>query len=99
VLATVSEKQNEYAYRVERQLKAAGLRVSLDDSSDKLGAKIRNARLSRVPYIGVIGEQEAVAGTVTPRSRDEGDLPVMPIDAFVARLQEESKPPRLERPD
>ncbi len=93
-LVTVSEKQTEYAERVRRELAAHGLRVVVDSGADKLGAKIRNARLMRHPYIVVLGENEAAAGTVTPRSRDAGELGSMPVAEFAARLLAESKPPR-----
>jgi threonyl-tRNA synthetase len=93
-LVTVSEKQTEYAERVRRELHAHGFRVTVDASSDKLGAKIRNARLMRHPYILVLGEKEAEAGTVSPRSRDAGDLGAMPLAGFVARLAAEAVPPR-----
>jgi threonyl-tRNA synthetase len=97
ILVTVSEKQAEYAEKVQAELKARGLRIHIDASGDKLGAKIRNARNLRYPYIGVIGETEAEAGTITPRSSTEGELPAMSVAAFTARLLEEAKPPRLKR--
>jgi threonyl-tRNA synthetase len=93
-LVTVSEKQNEYAERVRKELAAEGFRVTLDASSDKLGAKIRNARLMRHPYILVIGDKEAEAGTVAPRSRDTGDLGAIPLADFKARLKSEAIPPK-----
>jgi threonyl-tRNA synthetase len=93
-LVTVSEKQNEYAERVRRELMAEGFRVTLDASSDKLGAKIRNARLMRHPYVVVIGDKEAEAGAVAPRSRDAGDLGAMPLAEFKARLKSEAVPPK-----
>ncbi len=71
-LVTVSEKQAEYAHEVRAALAARGLRVTLDVGADKLGAKIRNARLMRIPTSVVVGDKEAEAGHVSPRSRDEG---------------------------
>ena len=97
ILVTVSEKQAEYAMKVQAELKALGLRVNVDASGDKLGAKIRNARNLRYPYIGVMGEAEAEAGTVTPRSSTDGELSAMTIAEFSQRLLEEAKPPRLKR--
>ena len=94
-LVTVSEKQAEYARRVGADLRARGLRIGIDDSSDKLGAKIRNARLARVPYIAVIGEKEAEASAVAPKASDGTDLGVMSVAAFTERLLSESRPPRL----
>jgi threonyl-tRNA synthetase len=96
-LVTVSEKQADYALRVQAELKARGLRVSADVGADKLGAKIRNARNLRTPYIGVIGENEVTSGTVALRSREEGDLPPMPVAELVERLSKEALPPRVTR--
>ncbi len=93
-LVTVSEKQTEYAERVRRELASQGFRVTVDTSSDKLGAKIRNARLMRHPYVVVLGDKEAEAGTVAPRSRDTGDLGPMPLAEFAARLRSEAAPPK-----
>jgi threonyl-tRNA synthetase len=98
VLVTVSEKQAEYAERVRRELAASGLRVAVDAGDDKLGAKIRNARLMRHPYVVVLGDKEAAAGTVAPRSRDQGDLGPISIAEFAARLRAEATPPRLGAP-
>jgi threonyl-tRNA synthetase len=97
VLVTVSEKQAEYAQKVHKELSARGLRIGLDVSPDKLGAKIRNARLMRHPYVAVIGDNEMQAGQVTPRSRDAGDLPAMSVADFAERLLAEARPPRLNR--
>jgi threonyl-tRNA synthetase len=96
-LVTVSEKQAEYARKVRAELRAKGLRVTVDDGADKLGAKIRNARLMRVPYVAVIGEKEAQAGAVAPKTNDGKDLGAMPTAEFAERLLRESKAPRLAR--
>jgi threonyl-tRNA synthetase len=96
---TVSDKQNAYAASVVRRLASRELRARADLSSDKLGAKKRNARLTRVPYILVVGDREAEEGGVAPWSRDHNaDLGPMPLDAFIARLVEESVPPLLSTP-
>jgi threonyl-tRNA synthetase len=94
VIVTVSEKQAEYAERVRAALAARGLRIAVDAGSDKLGAKIRNARLMRHPYVVVVGDEEAASGTVAPRARDEGDLGKLSIEAFAERLATEARPPR-----
>jgi threonyl-tRNA synthetase len=94
-LVTVSEKQADYALKVQAELKARGLRIAVDISSDKLGAKIRNARNSRTPYIGVIGENEVTGGTVAVRSREAGDLPPMSVAELSERLVKEALPPRV----
>src|SRR3954471_1319207 len=81
-LVTVSEKQADFAYGVEKTLKSRGLRIAVDAGPDKLGAKIRNARNMRTPYIGVMGENEVTSGTVSLRSREAGDLPPMSVAEF-----------------
>jgi len=85
----ISEKFHEAAQVVEDRLKAIGVRVTTDQASDKIGAKIRNARMERVPYRLVIGAQEAESGTVSIGHRDRGDLGQIPADEFISRLSEE----------
>jgi threonyl-tRNA synthetase len=98
IVVTVSEKQADYAHEVERELAKHGLRAKVDAGADKLGAKIRNARLMRVPYVVVVGDKEAEGRNVAPRSRDlNKDLGSMPLADFVAKLVEEAKPPRRAR--
>jgi len=86
---TVSEKSEEYGRRVERQLHDAGLRVSGDYRSEKLGAKIRDAQLELIPYMLVVGPRDAEQGTVSVRDRIEGDLGAMAFDDMLRRLQAE----------
>jgi threonyl-tRNA synthetase len=93
VVLTVSEKSDEYARTVVDRLKAKGLRIDADFSSDKLGAKIRNARLGRYPYMLVVGPKEAEADSVGVRSRDAGELGTMKVEELAARLLTESAPP------
>jgi threonyl-tRNA synthetase len=93
IVLTVSEKSDAYARQVTERLRAAGFRVESDLSSDKLGAKIRNARLLRYPYMLVVGPKEAESESVGVRSRDGGELGSMPLGEFSARLLTESAPP------
>jgi threonyl-tRNA synthetase len=93
IVLTVSEKSDEYACKVVERLKNKGLRIDVDLSSDKLGAKIRNARLQRYPYMLVVGPKEAEADAVGVRSRDAGELGAMKVDELAARLLTESAPP------
>ena len=90
---TVSDKSEAYGRDVLARLKGKSFRVEGDFSGDKLGAKIRNARTARHPYMIVIGEKDAEAGTVSVRSRDKGELGAMPFDQFTAMLAEEAKLP------
>ena len=64
--------------------------MTLDNSDDKIGAKIRQARLQRVPYMLIIGGREEESRTVSVRSRDEGDLGAMALDTFVNKLVQEA---------
>ena len=86
---TVSEKSEAYGREVEAQLKAAGLRVSGDFRSQKLGAKIRDAQLELIPYMLVVGEKDAEGGTVTVRDRIDGDLGAMSLEACLEKLRGE----------
>ena len=97
ILVTVTESQTEYVEQLQAELKAQGLRIHVDVSADKLGAKIRNARNLRYPYIGVIGDAEAAANTLAVRSATDGELGALSVADFTARLLAEAKPPRLKR--
>jgi threonyl-tRNA synthetase len=93
IVLTVSEKSDEYARKVVERLRDKGLRVESDLSSDKLGAKIRNARIFRYPYMLVVGPKEAESDSVGVRSRDAGELGAMKVEELAARLLTESSPP------
>jgi threonyl-tRNA synthetase len=93
IVLTVSEKSDAYARQVAARLRAKGLRVDEDLSSDKLGAKIRNARLLRYPYLLVVGPKEAESDAVGVRSRDAGELGAMKVEELAARLLTEATPP------
>jgi threonyl-tRNA synthetase len=88
VVLPVSEKFAEYGETVRAALAAAGVRVELDDRNEKLGYKIREAQLQKVPYMLVVGGREAEGGTVSVRRRAGEDLGAMPVDAFAARVRE-----------
>ena len=88
-IVPISDKTIDYARGLLAKLKAEGIRCSLDEHSDKLGAKIRRAELDKVPYTLVIGQKEADANSVSVRSRARGDEGVMTADAFVAKLTAE----------
>ena len=95
IVLTVSEKSDEHARKVAERLRAVGLRIEADLSSDKLGAKIRNARLMRYPYMLVVGPKEAETDSVGVRSRDAGELGSMKVDEFAARIASEAQPPEM----
>ncbi len=79
----VSEKSMDYANGVYEKLKAAGVRTEIDHKDEKVGYKIRQAQLEKVPYMLVLGEKEAADGTITVRSRDKGDLGTTALDVFL----------------
>ncbi len=88
-LVPISDKVNEYAGELLAQLRAAGLRATTDEHSDKLGAKIRRAELEKIPYTLVLGAKEAEAKAVSVRSRAKGDEGVLPFADFLERLKRE----------
>ncbi len=94
----LTDKQQAYALTVADRLRASDLRVTVDDRSEKIGAKIRNAQLDKVPYMLVLGPREAQEDKVAVRSRTEGDLGVMALPALVDRWQNEIVS-RSSRPD
>ena len=88
---SVSEKSFDYAAQVAAKLKAAGIRMELDNSDNKIGYKIREAQLQKIPYMLVLGEKESDDGTiVTVRTREGQDLGSMPLDDFIAKVQKET---------
>ncbi|MEY4329304.1 MAG: hypothetical protein RL609_52 [Bacteroidota bacterium] len=90
-LLPVSEKFNEYAKSVATELKNYDIRASVDESNEKVGKKIREAELARVPYMLIIGEQEQQAGTVSARKKGTGDVGVLSIAEFATQVQNEIK--------
>ena len=87
----ISEKAFAYAEKIASALKAANLRVDIDKSAEKLGAKIRGATLAKVPYLVVVGPRDEAAEQISVRSRGEGDLGAMKLEAFMERIQNELK--------
>jgi threonyl-tRNA synthetase len=87
---SISEKTADYAKQVYERLFDEDLRVELDNRDDKIGAKIRDAQLEKVPYMLVTGPKEADAGAVAVRSRVKGDEGAMPLEEFIAKLKSEA---------
>ena len=85
----ISEKYEEYAEKVRKELAKAGVDVTVDNRSEKIGFKIREARMDRLPYMLVIGQQEEADGTVSVRSRFAGDEGVKSLSEFIAQITEE----------
>ena len=81
----ISEKQADTVAAITQRLKDAGLRVESDLRSEKVGYKIREAQVQKIPYMLVVGDREAADGTVSVRSRKDGDLGVMSLEDFLSR--------------
>ena len=89
-ILVVSQKFEEYGRKVEQQLRAAGFRISGDYRPEKIGAKIRDAQLERIPYMFIVGGREMEEGTVSVRDRIDGDLGAMPVAQAIEKLQQEA---------
>ena len=90
VVIPISDRLLDYARQTQQLLRAVGARVQLDERSEKMQAKIRDAQLLQIPYMAVVGDREAQAGSVAVRHRREGDLGVMTRDAFAERVSREN---------
>ncbi|MED9970140.1 MAG: threonine--tRNA ligase [Ruminococcus sp.] len=88
-LLAVADRHLDYVYDVKKKLEAEGMRVEVDGRSEKIGYKIRQAQLEKVPYMFIIGDKDIEAGTVSVRHRKEGDLGAMKLEEFVAMAKEE----------
>jgi len=82
----IGDRQLEYAKQVSEKLRAAGIRHELDDRNEKMGYKIREAQVKKVPYMLVIGDREMENGEVSVRSRSLGDMGALPTDDIIAKL-------------
>ena len=82
----ITDKQEGYAKEVCAKMRAAGIRVSVDERNEKIGYKIREAQMEKVPYMLVIGEKEAESGQVAVRRRDKGDMGAVAVDEFIATV-------------
>ena len=89
VVLPIADRHAEYADTVREQLAAAGLRVDLDARQEKIGYKIREAQIGKVPYMLVAGDREAAAGTIAVRTRGGGDQGAQPVGAFIAAALDE----------
>ncbi len=87
---TLTERQVAYGKEVTERLRAEGFRAELDDRNEKLGYKIREGQLQKIPFLLVVGDREASERTVAPRSRSKGVEPSVPLEEFVQRLRAEA---------
>ena len=92
---SLTERTAEYALDVVEKLKSAGLRAKADIRNEKLGYKIREAQLEKVPYMFIVGDKEKEDGVVSVRSRKAGDLGVQSVEEIIAKLVEEDQSKRV----
>jgi threonyl-tRNA synthetase len=92
-VVTVSERFDDWAAQAHKAIDAAGFRVELDRTNDKLGAKIRSAQLDKIPFTLVVGEKEVAVQGVAPRRHGGEDLHTMPLQQFIELLRKEAAPP------
>jgi threonyl-tRNA synthetase len=91
IVVNVTDAQAGYVQKVEAQLREAGVRVQADLRNEKLGFKIREAQMNKIPYMLVVGDREMAEGKVTPRFRDGTSLDAMSVEEFVNYLAAETK--------
>ncbi len=89
VIIPIADRHLDYAYKIQKELKAAGLRVNVDDGSDRMNAKIRDAQKQKVPYMLVVGDKETESEQVALRLRSGENPGAMPVDDFIARAKRE----------
>ena len=87
----ISEKQHDYAKKIEEEMKAKGIRAKLDDRSEKIGYKIREAQLEKVPYMVIVGQKEEEENILSVRSRKDGDIGSMETNEFIEKVIKEDK--------
>jgi len=84
----ISEKHLDYANKVKKQLDAAGIRAEVDERNEKIGYKVRDAQMKRIPFMLVTGDKEASENTVSVRTREKGDTGSKPIEEFINEVNE-----------
>jgi threonyl-tRNA synthetase len=87
IVLPITDRQTEYARLVRDQLDAAGIRVTVDDRSEKVNLKIRDAQLQKIPYMLVVGDREGANGQVAVRNRKHGDLGAKPVAEFITEIR------------
>ena len=91
VVLPIADRHADRAHEIEAELKKYGIRVKVDDRSEKIGYKIREAQLQKTPYMLVVGDKEVENGTVSVRHRGEGDIGSMELSSLCDRLADEVK--------
>jgi threonyl-tRNA synthetase len=89
----ITDRNHEYGRRVLSALRAAGIRADTDERSEKIGYKIREGELQKVPFLLIVGDKEAEAGNVAVRARHEGDKGATTLDEFIKSIIDDTKIP------
>ena len=89
VVIPITDRQRTYALEIKDQLRSEKVRVEMDDRNEKVGYKIREAQVQKIPYMLVIGDKEVAARSVAVRHREQGDLGAVPLESFLAKIKEE----------
>jgi threonyl-tRNA synthetase len=91
ILLPIADRHAEYARSVRQMLVEAGLRADVDERQEKIGFKIREAQLQKIPYMLVVGDKEAADGTIAVRSRSGGDQGARTVSAFIEAAKNEAR--------
>ena len=94
-IMTITDRSDEFAKKVQSALEAEGIRTEIDLRNEKIGKKIAEGRVQKIPYLLVIGDKEAENGAVAVRSREKGDEGAMSVEAFLARVKDEVKSKKM----
>jgi len=86
-ILTLTDAQKDYAEQIAEKLREVDFRVTVDDRAEKIGAKIRNAQMEKIPYMLIVGYKEQEAGIVAVRGKVSGDIGTMPLDVFMSQLR------------
>jgi len=89
VVLPITDRINEYADKIAADLRSSGFRVEANTKSDKIGAKIRDAQLHKIPYMLVLGDKELEEQTVAVRERKQGDIGAMSLTEFKEKIMQE----------
>jgi threonyl-tRNA synthetase len=95
----ITQQQHEYAQQITRQLREQGIRVETDLRNEKMGLKIREAQLAKIPYMLITGDKEVKARTVSVRRRSEGDTGERSLADFITTIQEEIRTRAIQQPE
>ncbi|WP_273701882.1 His/Gly/Thr/Pro-type tRNA ligase C-terminal domain-containing protein, partial [Tepidanaerobacter acetatoxydans] len=82
----ISEKHMDYAYKVKKQLDEAGIRVEVDERNEKIGYKVRDAQMKKIPYMLIVGDKEANENTISVRTREKGDVGQKTVETFIGEV-------------